>query len=823
MIVFLIGSPALGQSLPVTPYPQEVRYEEGAFPLDRPLVHEYAGDTTWMAWQLLSSLPRADRGAPPTDLSPLPLRMGIPAQDAALAAMVAAKNAHPDTLGREGYHLLIEPGQILLAANAEAGLLYGVQTLRQLFRAFREEGRLPAARIIDYPAFPYRGVMDDISRGPLSNLDFIKKQTERLSELKVNVFSFYIEHVVKTEKHPGFAPPEALTIEAFRELSAFAKPYNITLLGSFQSLGHLRTVLSTPEYAPLGFTDRMVKPADPAVLRFLTDVYDEMAPAFSSEVFNINCDEAWDLKTATGEQPGATEASLFVDHVRPLIAHLRALGKRPALWGDILLSHPEIMEQLPPESLILTWNYGPNDSFSDWIDPIRAAGFDFWVCPGVVNSNRLMPDYRETLVNIRNFSRDGHANGAQGVFNTVWDDGGRHFFTRDWYGVSYGAEHSWCPDARTESDFDDRFSRGVLGDPHGRLPRFIRQLNKLAATSGAQDMKNAILERALLPAPGKTLRINRGEWEEILEIIAPARSMLDSLEATNGLHWKEDPAFWSFTVRQLQLAAETRLRLLDGAAVCRAKPDDSEGYRDFADNLRALGQDWQALRDDFRQLWLKENRRYWLPEALDFYERTIADIDALRQRAAALEKRADKDLLAVGLNFEEHQGYYFTYWLFSESFPAEGENGLEKDYLNGQGGETEVRPSPFEWQKYQSPYSDRIDLGELIDGEAPRVIYAYCRIESDRARSVQANLSTSHGAAMILNGRRMGVFPGGGVTPPFALDRITTRLQLQKGKNHLVFKLLSQEGAGAFSFRLPGLEMRNHKYKYRVQERAAER
>ena len=62
---------------------------------------------------------------------------------------------------------------------------------------------------------------------------------------------------------------------------------------------------------------------------------------FSSDFFNINADEAWDLvrgsmKTvADNIGPG----QLYAQHVVPLTEHLLARQKRPMIWGDMLLAH----------------------------------------------------------------------------------------------------------------------------------------------------------------------------------------------------------------------------------------------------------------------------------------------------------------------------------------------------------------------------------------------------------------------------------------------------------------------------------------------------
>ncbi len=85
--------------------------------------------------------------------------------------------------------------------------------------------------------------------------------------------------------------------------------------------------------------------------------------------------------------------------------------------------------------------------------PIKNEGYEFTVSPGILNSYSTMPDYSVTITNIKNFVRDGVKYNSMGMVLTVWDDGGSAFFSRDWYGVAYGAEHSWNPNEANISNF----------------------------------------------------------------------------------------------------------------------------------------------------------------------------------------------------------------------------------------------------------------------------------------------------------------------------------------------------------------------------------
>ena len=65
------------------------------------------------------------------------------------------------TLGNEGYHLNVAPGEISISANKPAGLFYGIQTLYQLFPkeindssvAKNIKWNVPVCKVTDYPRF----------------------------------------------------------------------------------------------------------------------------------------------------------------------------------------------------------------------------------------------------------------------------------------------------------------------------------------------------------------------------------------------------------------------------------------------------------------------------------------------------------------------------------------------------------------------------------------------------------------------------------------------------------------------------------------------
>src|SRR5205814_10427994 len=89
------------------------------------------------------------------------------------------------------------------------------------------------------------------------------------------------------------------------------------------------------------------------------------------------------------------------------------------------------------------WSYDVKPDYAPEIEPFRAAGVPFLVCPGAWNWRRLFPDLDAAYSNIRAFTSQGRAAGAAGQITCTWGDGGEALFPLAWYGVGCGAAAAW--------------------------------------------------------------------------------------------------------------------------------------------------------------------------------------------------------------------------------------------------------------------------------------------------------------------------------------------------------------------------------------------
>src|ERR1700738_4628279 len=76
----------------------------------------------------------------------------------------------------EGYFLTVSENQVVVAGKTATGTFYGLQTLKQMVRGEGASAFIPGVKIVDWPTMRWRAVSDDISRGPVPTVDYIKRQ-----------------------------------------------------------------------------------------------------------------------------------------------------------------------------------------------------------------------------------------------------------------------------------------------------------------------------------------------------------------------------------------------------------------------------------------------------------------------------------------------------------------------------------------------------------------------------------------------------------------------------------------------------------------------
>ena len=363
----------------------------------------------------------------------------------------------------ENYTLRLREDGIRIEAPGPAGAFYGIQTLRQLLA----QDTVPCLDIEDAPDFAYRGFYHDATRGKVPTVASVKELIDIMAYYKLNSLQLYVEHTFEFEQCRSLhSKTGCLTGSELEELDAYCKANFIDFVPSLSTFGHLYELLEQEQFRHLRvlpefpekynfWSARMmhhtIDPLHPESIQVIRSLIDQYAPHFTSDTFNICCDETFDLKNYP--DPTQDTGRMYVDFVKKIIAHVQSKGKQVMMWADILLEHPETIEELPEDVIFLNWSYRAQPP-EEKVAHFASLGRKQIVCPGTTSWSRLCENVDVEEQNISHMAEYGAKYGALGVLNTNWGDWGNPCSVEmALYGLVLGAAKSWAVDTQ----IDDRF------------------------------------------------------------------------------------------------------------------------------------------------------------------------------------------------------------------------------------------------------------------------------------------------------------------------------------------------------------------------------
>ncbi len=379
----------------------------------------------------------------------------------------------------EGYVITATSTSLTVIGATSEGVFYGVQTVKQLIAGDGSSAVLHLANIRDWPAMKYRGLSDDLSRGPFPTIDFIKKQIRTLASVKANIYSPYMEN---TQEYPdnAIAAPWGRHISPAqaKELVAYAKPYHITIIPEQEAFGHLDKMLQYEQYSVLAETPHgaVLAPGQSGSIPLIDDMFKQLAAEYTGPYLHLGADETGEL--GAGQTKAEVQATslnaAYLKFMNRIVDSLKPLNRKLLFWGDIAYHSPDLVKAMPQSfkdaTIAVPWTYNPEaNGFDRYIKPFTDAGFETWVAPGINNWSRVYPNGNLGLYNIQQFTRDGQRLGCDGQLNTIWNDDGEGLANMDWYGILFGAAAAWQPGESNIPQFQQSFGQVFHGDLSGKI------------------------------------------------------------------------------------------------------------------------------------------------------------------------------------------------------------------------------------------------------------------------------------------------------------------------------------------------------------------
>jgi hexosaminidase len=545
----------------------------------------------------------------------------------------------------EGYALAISKIGIEISFRETGGLRAASATFRQLLREYGR--KLPCLKIRDWPDFPRRGVMLDVSRGRVPKLETLLDLAEKLSDFKINELQLYTEHTFAyTQYKSVWQSWGALTAKEIQILDARCRELGIDLVPNQNSFGHLRYFLEHPSLKKLAEVSKpyedaskefvrrptTLAPNHPGTLPFLRGLYDELLPKFSSRFFNVGCDETWDLGRGQSKKLCETKGKdrVYFDFVRKIHREVSARDKKMMFWGDIILKYPKLIQDLaklgrdalprvradqqvsPTISLIaLNWGYEADHPFAKEAAQFAKAKIPFYVCPGTSTWQTLIGKHDNALANLRAAAKSGRKFGAIGYLITDWGDGGHpQPLAVSWPLFAAGAALAWNSKALGEKILLRVLSRDGFEDTSGKIAQAGFRLGFTHRKLGVKALNETPLGTVLAapkPADRELFCRNGLKWFAMIsskKIVAALKEI--QKQRAILLRAKPGSASGKILARELDLAARMAEQschfMLWQQAVVGGKT--SEAKRLAQRGIREL----QRLEKAFNACWPLRNK-----------------------------------------------------------------------------------------------------------------------------------------------------------------------------------------------------------------------
>ena len=301
----------------------------------------------------------------------------------------------------EAYKLIVNDKRVCISGASEAGVFYGIQTLRKSLPVAQDINvNLSAVEIYDKPRFAYRGAMLDVARH-FYTVDEVKTFIDMLALHNINRFHWHLTDDqgwrIEIKKYPKLMSVASerketvvgrwysgiydgkpyggyYTQDELRDVIDYAAKRHITIIPEVDLPGHMQAALTA--YPELGCTggpyevrtiwgvsQDVLCVGNDFTLQFVKDVLSEVADIFPSEYIHIGGDECpkvrWEKCPKCQERIKSLGLKSDAKHtkeqrlqsymIQEAAKYLKEKGKRIIGWTEILEGG------LVPDATLMSW------------------------------------------------------------------------------------------------------------------------------------------------------------------------------------------------------------------------------------------------------------------------------------------------------------------------------------------------------------------------------------------------------------------------------------------------------------------------------------
>jgi hypothetical protein len=412
----------------------------------------------------------------------------------------AAQDRDRAAVAAQAYRITLSETEIRIAANADAGLFYGVETLVQL--ATNRDGGVwaPAGEIVDWPDLQLREIYWDDAHH-LERLEAMKHAIRQAAFFKINGFALKLEGHFQFKHAPAVAEPYALSPAEYQELTDYALRYHVQLIPYLDAPAHIAFILKHPEYARLrAFPDSNyeLSTVNPDAIALIEGMCQDLIDANQGGgYFHLSTDEPYYLGMSADSKGEAARmkelgspGKILAEFLDKVGGYLHDRNRTVIFWGEFPLTPADVASL--PAFLV---NGETNEP--DFDAAFKARGIRQMIYTSTEGEERLFPNYAlapaDRLLHPpeKRAARVPEAIGAvqsdagrqksdlMGLLVAGWADMGLHPETF-WLGYATIASSGWNPAAANAERDTKSFYRLFYGPSVARMDRIYELMSRQA-------------------------------------------------------------------------------------------------------------------------------------------------------------------------------------------------------------------------------------------------------------------------------------------------------------------------------------------------------
>ncbi len=292
------------------------------------------------------------------------------------------------------------------------------------------------------------GVMLDVSRNAVMNVETLKTFINCLEKMGYDTLELYAEDTYKLDDEPYFGYQRGgYTSEELKEIDAYCKEHGIELIPCVQTLAHFTNLARIPHYQDIIDANDILLIDEPKTYALIEKIFANCAKNFTSKKINIGMDEAHfvGLGKYLDKHGYTNRFKLLCKHLTKVCEIAEKYGFKPHMWSDMFFRlyqnggytqvnpelaakfDQELIDAIPDNVELAYWNYYHTEKeiYDFMFGQHRKLNKEIWFAGGAWVWSGFAPNNYFSIATMKPAMQSVIENGIDKVLITLWGDNGK--------------------------------------------------------------------------------------------------------------------------------------------------------------------------------------------------------------------------------------------------------------------------------------------------------------------------------------------------------------------------------------------------------------